>query len=111
MDSESEKDRIQQFVTDGNFHAAINIALSALNEYRRNEDQPGVDEFLGVIHGVVQALVNEFGSQGQIDSSGVAACCICGRAENSSELLAGAKGTICRKCAEIAARHFAGKAE
>ena len=109
MDSDSERDRIQQFVTDGNFHAAINIALSALNECRRNDDQPGVDEFMGVIQEIALTRVHEFGSQGQADSGGGAACCMCGLAPDSCELLSGTKGAVCRTCAENATRHFAGK--
>ena len=63
MDTESEKDRIQDFVDKGNYHAAINIALSAVNEGRRNNDQAGVDEFIDIIKGIVQTLAEEFGSK------------------------------------------------
>jgi len=63
MDIELESDRIQSFVDKGNYHAAINIAISALNECRRNNDQAGVDSFLSAIKGVVQALADEFGSK------------------------------------------------
>lgn len=63
MDTESEKNRIQDFVDKGNYHAAINIALSAVNEGRRNNDQAGVDEFIDIIKGIVQTLAEEFGSK------------------------------------------------
>jgi len=63
VDIESEAIRIQDFVDRGNFHAAINIALSALNESRRHNDQAGVDYFLAIIQGIVQTLVEEFGSK------------------------------------------------
>ena len=63
MDIKSEINRIQDFVDKGNYHAAINIALSALNECRRNNDQAGVDEFIGIIKGIVQTLAEEFGSK------------------------------------------------
>ena len=63
VDTESEKDRIQDFVDKGNYHAAINIALSAVNEGRRNNDQAGVDEFIDIIKGIVQTLAEEFGSK------------------------------------------------
>ena len=62
MDIEQEKDRIQQFVTEGNYHAAINIALSCLNECRRNDNQAGVDECLGIIRAITDRLADEFGS-------------------------------------------------
>ena len=62
MDLETEKPRIRQFVADGNYHAALNIALSCLNECRRNENQPGVDEFLGIIRGITDTLAEAFGS-------------------------------------------------
>jgi hypothetical protein len=62
MDIKLETDRIQQFVTHGNYHAAINIALSCLNECRRNGDQAGVDECLGIIKAITDKLADEFGS-------------------------------------------------
>ena len=39
MNIESEADRIQEFVDKGNSQAAINIAISAVNECRRIKDQ------------------------------------------------------------------------
>lgn len=62
MDIQSETNRIQKFVDKGNYHAAINIAISALNECRRIEDQAGVDKFIAVIKGIVNTMDNEFGS-------------------------------------------------
>lgn len=62
MNYEAESQRIQEFVERGNFHAAINIALSAMNECRRNQDQQGVDHFIAVISDIVQRLGDEFGS-------------------------------------------------
>lgn len=64
METGSEENNIQEFVDRGNYHAALNIALSALNECRKNNDQAGVDEFLDVIKNIVQTLADEFGSQG-----------------------------------------------
>ena len=63
MEIESEIDRIQGFVDQGNFHAAINIALSALNECRRNEDQAGIDRFIDIIRSIVDTLAAAYGSQ------------------------------------------------
>lgn len=64
METESEENNIQEFVDRGNYHAALNIALSELNECRKNNDQAGVDKFLDVIKNIVQTLTDEFGSQG-----------------------------------------------
>lgn len=64
MNNEAEIKRIHDFVDKGNYHAAINIALSALNECRRNKDQTGVDRFIDIIRGIVQTLASQFGSQG-----------------------------------------------
>jgi len=61
MDIEAEIDRIQAFVDKGNYHAAINIALSCLNENRRNNDQAGINKFIVIIQGIVDTLVKEFG--------------------------------------------------
>jgi hypothetical protein len=63
METNPEIDRIQTFVERGNYHAAYNIALSALNECRRNNNQAGVDTYLGVIKDIVQTMADEFGSQ------------------------------------------------
>lgn len=63
MDSESEKKQIQEHVDKGNYHAAINIAISAMNECRRNNEQTGVDQFIAVIRDIVDTMDNEFGSK------------------------------------------------
>jgi hypothetical protein len=61
MDIESETKIIQQFVDKGNFHAAMNISISALNECRRNKNQPGIDTFLDVIKGIANTMAEVFG--------------------------------------------------
>ena len=67
MDSESETDRIQSFVEKGNFHAAINIAISALNECRRNDDQACADKYLRIINNISLTMAQEFGSKTCLD--------------------------------------------
>ncbi len=62
MNIEVEAKEIQTFVDKGNYHAAYNIALSGLNACRRDNDQAGVDRFIGIIRGVVDSLADEFGS-------------------------------------------------
>ncbi|MCP4078335.1 MAG: hypothetical protein GY744_19390 [Gammaproteobacteria bacterium] len=62
MNIESEAENIQSFVDKGNYHAAYNIALSGLNACRRNNDQQGIDQFINIIRGIVDALATEFGS-------------------------------------------------
>ena len=64
MDIKSYTDKIQMFVNDGNYHAAFNIAISGLNECRRNDNQPGIDKFLGIIEDITQKMIHEFGSEG-----------------------------------------------
>lgn len=63
MDIESEARRVQEFVDRGNYHAAYNVALSALNFCRRKQDQAGVDRFIEIIRGIVDALAAEFGGE------------------------------------------------
>jgi len=63
MNVESYKDEVQGFVSRGNYHAAINVALSGLNECRRKGDQVGIDQCLSVIRDVIQQLAEEFGSK------------------------------------------------
>ncbi len=59
----SEKENIQSHVDKGNYHAAINLAISAMNECRRNQDQAGVDDFIAVIKGIVDVMADKFGSR------------------------------------------------
>jgi len=63
MNIESETVRVQGFVDKGNYHAAINIALSAMNECRRTKDQAGTDLFLHIINKISLTLMEKFGSQ------------------------------------------------
>ena len=63
MDIEAETANIQQHIDKGNYHAGINLAISAMNACRREEDQPGVDYFLDMIRGVVDTMTAEFGSK------------------------------------------------
>lgn len=67
MNSKSDTDRIQSFVESGNFHAAINIAISGMNECRRNDDQDGVDKFLRIINDISLTMAREFGSKAYLD--------------------------------------------
>jgi hypothetical protein len=62
LDIKSEIDNIREFVEKGNYHAAMNLSISAMNECRRNNDQAGVDTFLEVIRGIVDTMSVEFGS-------------------------------------------------
>ena len=63
MDIEAEKTTVQEFVDKSNFHAAVNIAISALNECRRNNDQAGTDLFLDIIKGIADTMAEQFGSK------------------------------------------------
>jgi len=67
MDIQSETNRIESFIERGNYHAAVNLAISALNECRRNDDQDGVDTCLRLIHEISMTMTREFGSQACID--------------------------------------------
>ena len=67
MDIESEKERIMSFVTRGNYHAAINLAISGLNECRRNNDQVCADDFLRIINDISITMAREFGSKTCLD--------------------------------------------
>lgn len=63
MDKISYTDRINTFITKGNYHAAINVALSGLNACRKDRDQDGVDNFLDTIKTIVTKLAEEFASE------------------------------------------------
>ena len=63
MNAKSYIDKIQIHLKEGNYHAAFNLAISGLNECRRNNDQTGVDNFLDIIKDITQTLATEFGSK------------------------------------------------
>jgi len=60
MDIDSETKIIEEFVAKGNFHAGMNIAISALNECRRNNDQAGVNHFIDVIRRIAETMAQIF---------------------------------------------------
>jgi hypothetical protein len=60
MDIKAETETIQQFVDKGNYHAAMNIAISALNECHRNNDQNGVELFIEVIREIADTIAQAF---------------------------------------------------
>lgn len=62
MDLLSEKTLIYEFVEKGNFHAAMNIAISAMNQCRKDNDQAGVNVCLEIISDITHVMVEAFGS-------------------------------------------------
>jgi len=62
MDIDQETQRVKSFVEKGNYHAALNIALSAMNECRRIESQAGIDHFITMIKDISNELDEQFGS-------------------------------------------------
>ena len=108
MIAEAEKEQILGFVKRGNYHAALNIALSSLNTSRSNSDQIGVNEKLLIIREIVKTLVAECGDNGESrqDQIGSGLCAICGAREDEASLLFGANGAICRSCADKAHSYF-----
>lgn len=62
MASGPDIELIERFVARGNFHAAMNTAISALNACHRNSDQDCVDRCLVIIKGIVETMAKEFGS-------------------------------------------------
>jgi hypothetical protein len=63
MNIDEESKIIQEFVDKGNFHAAMNIAISAMNECRRDSDQSAVNHFIDVIKGIANRIDESFGSR------------------------------------------------
>ncbi len=101
MDIKSHTDRVMCFVRGGNYHAALNIALSGLNECRKNNDQAGVDRCVNLIKGVIVLLAHEYGSKeylGQKKNTETA-CLICGAPGDMAIVLSGAHDAICGQCA------------
>ncbi|MGD2054265.1 MAG: hypothetical protein PVG45_09165 [Gammaproteobacteria bacterium] len=61
------RDEVQGFAARGNYHAAINVALSGMNQCRKAQDQQGVDQCLQIIEGLITRLVQEFGSKDYLE--------------------------------------------
>ena len=57
------REEVLGFVDKGNYHAAINVALSGMNQCRKEHDQKGVDQCLHIIEDVIRKLVQEYGSK------------------------------------------------
>lgn len=67
MDIQSETNRIESFIERGNYHAAVNLAISALNECRRTDNQDCADTFLRLINKISIRMTREYGSKTCID--------------------------------------------
>lgn len=62
MNIEQETNDIQQHLDKGNYHAAMNIAISAVNAGRKENDQHAIDHFLDLISVIAETMMQEFGS-------------------------------------------------
>jgi len=63
MDIDSELESIQEFIDKDNFHAAMNLSISAMNACRRENNQAGVDTFLQLIQSITDKMKRLFGTQ------------------------------------------------
>jgi hypothetical protein len=64
----SVREEVLGFADKANYHAAINIALSGMNQCRKEHDQKGIDECLQIIEDVIRKLVQEFGSKEYVEN-------------------------------------------
>lgn len=67
MNMNTYREEVLGFAQKGNYHAAINVALSGVNQCRKEHNQKGIDECLHVIEDVIGKLVQEFGSKEYIE--------------------------------------------
>ena len=63
MKMNTYREEVLGFVDKGNYHAAINVALSGMNQCRKEHDQKGIDQCLHIIEDVIRKLVQEYGSK------------------------------------------------
>jgi len=63
MNMKTYREEVLGFAQKGNYHAAINVALSGVNQCRKEHNQKGIDECLHIIEAVIRKLVQEFGSK------------------------------------------------
>jgi hypothetical protein len=67
MNMNACRDEVQGLAARGNYHAAINVALSGMNQCRKAHDQECVDQCLHIIEGLIARLVQEFGSKDYLE--------------------------------------------
>ena len=60
-DIDAELKLISGFVIKGNYHAAMNISISALNKCRQQDNQEGVNTFLGMIRKITEHMTEKYG--------------------------------------------------
>lgn len=41
----------------------LNIAISAMNDYRKNENQESIDTFINMMRGIINTMDDKFDSQ------------------------------------------------
>lgn len=58
-----EDERIQGFIDIGNYHASVNLTISAMNACRRQSDQTGADHYLQILQLIVDTMCEAYGSQ------------------------------------------------
>jgi len=63
MDIESETAHIPEHIDKGNYHAGLNLTISAMNACRREGNQEGVNYFLAMMKDIVNTMADEFGSK------------------------------------------------
>lgn len=58
-----EDERIQWFIDIGNYHASVNLTISAMNACRRQSDHAGTDHYLQLLQRIVDTMYGAYGSQ------------------------------------------------
>lgn len=58
-----EDERIQGFIEQGNYHASVNLTISAMNACRRESDQNGVEHYLELLQRIVDIMCEAYGSE------------------------------------------------
>jgi adenine C2-methylase RlmN of 23S rRNA A2503 and tRNA A37 len=109
MDFESDTDKIQSLMQKGNLHAAFNIALSGVNEGKRQKDTAKIKHFLTYIKAITRLIesTSTLEINPQASNSGVSHCSFCGTGIDKVKLYLSADTAICEQCAKQAMAHFA----
>jgi len=66
MNTKEYTDKIDKFIEIGNYHAAVNVAISGMNAGRKENDPACIDKFLGIIDNISKTMAREFGSEAYI---------------------------------------------
>ena len=97
---------VKSYIADSDYEEALSILIKRVRDSRRLHDQSAVDKYSAMARGILVLVESEYGAtkRNPLDNS-ERYCSFCGE-DDESQLAAGARAMICRKCSEKIYKHF-----